>query len=680
MRDTSSTADGQRFRVLRGTLSVASPTGYVVLEAIDPRYALQGSWAAHGRGGLLVAGLLLAAAASITRLPAVGRTLASLAAFLLAGVGAFALAHSPAVALTVLLVLAAAMAWLWVDEKAPRVDAEDEEAQPNLAGVSTECSLALLAWFLVGPGQAATSSGALFAATLALALATMAGARRILEGGPRIRWLVAALLSLPPIVSLAAVLLGRIPPGSGIDLLAVGPLLLLLWSTFKRRSLGEASWLGAVLEHPARLVVVTFLVLSAGGALLLSLPASSPLPITGLDALFTSVSAVCVTGLVVVDTVDTWTTWGHGVLLALMQLGAVGIMTFYAAMMPLLGRRLSMRHERAVAGALSIEDRGHLYGVLRRILAVTLGSEILGTALLFGAFRWEGQLVGEALWKAVFTAVSAFCNAGFTLSSSSLVAYQINPLVLHTVATLVVVGSLSPAAVVALPRVLGRSRRKLSLELKLVYTVSALLLVTGTLAYLAFEWNASLAGLSVADRLHNAWFQAVSRTAGFNSVALEETRWATHAVMIFLMFVGGSPGGTAGGIKTTTFAVLCLAVLAALQGRNEAEAFGRRLHHVSVYKAAAITTMGILSVVVVLIVLLSSQPLPPHVAAFETVSALGTVGWSLGGTAELDEIGKSILILCMLAGRVGPLTLFVILVERRYDSIWVYPHEDVRVG
>src|SRR5690606_38050057 len=151
-----------------------------------------------------------------------------------------------------------------------------------------------------------------------------------------------------------------------------------------------------------------------------------------------------------------------------------------------------------------------------------------------------------ALWKALFTSVSAFCNAGFALDSDSLVAYQRNPLVLHTVGSLIVVGSLSPAAVVGLPRALGRGRRKLSLELKLVYVVSALLLFVGTVAYAAFEWNASLASLGVGDRLHNAWFQSVSRTAGFNSVALDETRSATHTVMIFLMFVGGSPGGTAG--------------------------------------------------------------------------------------------------------------------------------------
>lgn len=659
---------------------VASPTSFVVLEALDAGQVFQQALPEYAAGGF-VAALLAAAALLIRRLPFLGRCAASLGAFLLAAAGAFVLTHSPALALTALLGLAAGVGWLWYDELPLTAASEDD--RPSPAGVGPDCALALLAWLLVGPVRAASSEAARVAAVVAIALCMVRGAQRVLGhwSARSLRILVTALLSLPAVVSLAAVAAGALQPGHGINILAVGPALLLLWAWTQGRRQDEPTWWGAVLEHPARLLVVTFVSLSGIGAALLSLPASSQGPaVSALDATFTAVSAVCVTGLVVLDTPTTWTGFGQGILLALFQLGGLGIMTFYAAAIPLLGRRLSLRHERALAGALSIDDRGRLFRTLMRVLAVTFGCELVGAGLLFTAFSIDGQLRGEALWRAVFTSVSAFCNAGFALQSDSLVAYQRNPFVLHTVAFLIIAGSLSPAAVVAVPRLLTRKRRTLSLELKLIFTVSALLLVLGSVTYAAFEWSESLGHLGVADRLHNAWLQSVSRTAGFNSVALSDTRVATQTMMIFLMFIGGSPGSTAGGIKTTTFAALCLAVFAALQGRSEAIAFRRRLSHVSVYKAAAITTMGILSVIVVLVTVLLSQPLPPQVAVFEVVSALGTVGFSLGGTALLDEIGKVLVILCMLAGRVGPLTLFVILVERRYDTTWVYPHEELHVG
>jgi trk system potassium uptake protein len=452
MKDPGLTVDRERLRLLRSVVLVASPTSYVVLEALGQGQTfLRGTYTMASEG--LVALLLAAAGLLIIRLPSVGRWLASLGAFLMAGAGAFVLTQSPALALTSILGLLVGVAWLWYDEL-PAV-APSPEDRTVLGGVGVESLLALLSWLLVGPSQAATSEGARLAAVLAISLCVIFGARRALGTvSPRsVRLVVTVLLSLPPLISLGAMGVGVLEPGHGINLLAIGPALLLLWGWSRGAGSGEVPWWSSILEHPARLLVVTFLALASLGAAVLMLPQSSSgaLEVSGLDAVFTAVSAVCVTGLVVLDTPTAWSPLGQAIILGLIQLGGLGIMTFYAAAVPLLGRRLSMRHERAIAGALSIEDRGHLYGSLRRVLGVTFGCELAGTLLLLLAFSSEGQLRGEALWQAVFTSISAFCNAGFALDSQSLSIYGGNPLVLHTVAAVIIAGGLSPLAVISLP-------------------------------------------------------------------------------------------------------------------------------------------------------------------------------------------------------------------------------------
>jgi trk system potassium uptake protein TrkH len=252
-------------------------------------------------------------------------------------------------------------------------------------------------------------------------------------------------------------------------------------------------------------------------------------------------------------------------------------------------------------------------------------------------------------------------------------------LVLHTVALLIIVGGLSPLAIVSLPALIRR--RTVPLQVKLVMSMTVLLLAVGTIAYLSFEWSGSLAHLAWGDRVDNAWFQSVTlRTAGFNSVDLLETRSATRSLMLAMMFVGGSPGGTAGGIKTTSAAVLLLAVVAALRGQTHIAAFGRHVRHTSVYKAVAVTTVGLLSCMVATTAIQLTQSLPFDVGIFEVVSALGTVGLSLDGTGHLDEVGKVVIMVCMFMGRVGPLTLFLFLAEQRSSATWRFTDEEVDVG
>jgi len=444
---------------------------------------------------------------------------------------------------------------------------------------------------------------------------------------------------------------------------------------------GAAALWNRFVARPARVLVGTFAALAGIATLVLALPGSEAggrgLPL--VDAAFTAVSAACVTGLVVVETSTAFSGFGQAVLLGIIQLGGLGIMGFYAVVFALLGRRLSLREERTISTVLAVDERAGLWPAIRTIFAFTLVLEAAGAALLTAAFRGHGDDVGQAIWRGVFTAVSAFCNAGFALQPTSLVPYADDPLVLHVVAILIVLGGLSPAVALTLPR-WARGRRP-STHAALALTVTALLLVVGTVSFLVLEANASLAGMSWADRLHHAWLQSTTfRTAGFHSVPLGETRAATRAVMIAMMFVGGSPGGTAGGVKTTTVAVLALTIIATLRREPRAIAFGRQLTERSIYEAASVVSIGVAFGLVAVLTILATQPIPPEPAFFEVVSALGTVGLTLGATEQLDSFGKWTIMACMFAGRVGPLTLVLWVAGSRARRRARYPEAKVRVG
>jgi len=444
-----------------------------------------------------------------------------------------------------------------------------------------------------------------------------------------------------------------------------------------------ADWWEPVFGHPERLLVTTFFLLCFGGSLLLALPpsAASGKGIEFIDAAFTSVSAVCVTGLIVLDTPVAFSGFGQVAILLLIQLGGLGIMTFSTVAFRLFGRRMSLRHEGVVARLLSSQDRSRLFGTARDILVVTFASEAVGTVLLTGRFLLYQDGFGQALWRGIFTSVSAFCNAGFALQSTNLMPYQKDPWVLHIVGFLIILGGLSPLAVLCLPGFFRRHAGPISTQVKLILASTGGLLLIGFFTILAAEWSNQLADLGFWDRLHNAWFQSVTtRTAGFNSIDFAALSPVTITTMIVLMFIGGSPGGTAGGIKTTTLAVLLLSVVAALRGRWAIEVYGRRIPHITLYKATAILVAGMASVLAGFLGLLMTQRIAPDLAIFEVVSALGTVGLSIGATPLLDDIGKIIIIACMFAGRVGPLTVFMFLGQKSQEERWVRPEEEVDVG
>ncbi len=443
---------------------------------------------------------------------------------------------------------------------------------------------------------------------------------------------------------------------------------------------GDKPWWEPVFEHPARLLMVTFILLIAAGGTILGLPVSAGSgTVRAIDAVFTATSATCVTGLTVVDTPRAYSFTGQAIIALLIQCGGLGIMTFYTAALVMLGRRLAMRHEGAVLDILGGDDRHELARSIRQVLAMTFVIEAAGALILTTLFLLHGETKRDSLWQGIFTSISAFCNAGFALESDNLVQYQRDPFVIHTVALLIVAGGLGPAGIASLPGLLRRGQ--VSLQARTVILVTAILLVSGTVFIAITEWTGSLGGMGIADRLHNAWFQSVTtRTAGFNSIGMMEIQPVTAITMMVLMFIGGSPGSTAGGIKTTTAALLVIAIKTALVGRPTATLMGRRLPHTAIYKAAAVATLYAAAAVLATMGLLLTQGMPPLTAAFEVVSALGTVGLSIGGTPLLDDVGKVIIISSMFLGRVGPLSLFMLLADQGPQPAWSWPEEDLNVG
>ncbi len=443
----------------------------------------------------------------------------------------------------------------------------------------------------------------------------------------------------------------------------------------------ERPWWVSLVEHPARFLVGSFLGLCLLGGVALSFPVCSTRPDGAplIDAMFTSFSSTCVTGLAVLDTPGDFNGLGQLLILILFQVGGLGIMTFSTAAMLLLGQRMSLRHEAAVVELIGSSGRSSLQGALRRMLTVTFVTEGLGALALTVLFLLNGDSFGAALWRGVFTSISAFCNAGFALHSDSLVGYQRDPAVLLVISIIIIVGAMGPGAVIAFPRWI--QRRKVTAQASMALGVTSALLILPAIFIGAAEWENTLAGLGGLDRVMNAWFQSVTlRTAGFNSIDLAAVHPATLTLMYVLMFIGGSPGSTAGGVKTTTVMVLLLAVVAALRGRSVVTFGGWRIPHSTVYKAAAIATMGGLSVIVALMLLQLTQPIPLPSILFEAISALATVGLTIGATAELDGVGKIIIMCCMFMGRVGPLTLFLLLMTPDDHSSWRLPEQEIAVG
>lgn len=432
------------------------------------------------------------------------------------------------------------------------------------------------------------------------------------------------------------------------------------------------------------LLIYGFAALIALGTLLLVLPFSSK---TGaftstVDSLFTATSAVCVTGLTVVDTGTHWSSFGQGVILALIQLGGFGFMASGTIFLLVLGRRIGLRERLLIGESMGLRQLGGLVRLVIGIAAFTVLVEAVGAGLFYLRFSAENP-TGTAAWKAVFHAISAFNNAGFDVfgHSQSLMEYRGDVFVVLVTAVLIVLGGISFLVVADV--LTTRRFPRLSLDSKMVLAATASLLILGTLVTLLTEFSnpATLGALPVPQKVLNAFFQSVtSRTAGFATIDIGKAADYSLLFTILLMFVGGASGSTAGGTKVNTFSMLIATIWSSVKGREHAGAFGREFATQQIYRALAVVMLSLGLVSVVVLVLTVIEPFTFIRLLFETFSAFGTVGLSTGITPDLSTAGRLIIAATMFVGRLGPLTLALSLVQRQQKSSYRYPQESVRIG
>lgn len=438
---------------------------------------------------------------------------------------------------------------------------------------------------------------------------------------------------------------------------------------------------------PAQIVSLSFAIAILSGAFILSLPIAhaTGYQVHFLDALFTATSAICVTGLVVVDTGTAFTRFGQVVIMLLFQIGGFGIITLGTLIALFSGRRIGFRERMNLQAQVNSMHIGGVVKLIKRIMYLVLGIELVGALLFYPHFAGlEGW--GTGFFYALFHSISAFNNAGFGLYPDSLSQFVSSPLVNFTAMGLIILGGLG---FVVIMDILGhvwqpRGRKPLTLHTKIVLVSTSVLILGGALVILIFEWSneGTLGPLAWPDKLLASLFQAVTpRTAGFNTVDYSRMRHGTLVFTMLLMFIGGSPGSTAGGIKTVTFFVLLGSAWSISRGHGELVVFGRRLTLETVVKSGSIAliSMVVLGAATTLLTFTESDSSGVAVA-FEAVSAFGTVGLSTGITPELSSYSKLILIALMYLGRLGPLTLALALVEQAPQKRINYPAEDIVIG
>ncbi len=441
---------------------------------------------------------------------------------------------------------------------------------------------------------------------------------------------------------------------------------------------------------PSRLFIFSFAGVVLLGTFLLSLPLSSSKgQLRFIDALFTSASAVCVTGLTVIDTGQDLSLFGQLITLILFQVGGLGILTFSTVFFVLMGRGISFKEREIIQSTFLHTPRRDLFLILKTVFLFTLIFESIGTLLLFIRFSTDFPL-GTAFYQAIYHAVSAFNNCGFSLFSDSLIRYQGDLLVNLTVMSLLVFGGIGFIVQQEVFSKVRGEQRRLSLHTRMVLVTTALLILVGALLFYLFERDHLLKDTPLKNILLVSFFQSVtSRTCGFNTVDIREVTNATLLLLMMLMFIGASPGSTGGGIKTTSATLLLLLIWHRLRGNEEVNLFFRTIPREVVSRTLSIVFASAFSISIITSILLitgggAGAPLESrHLFIeylFETVSAFGTVGLSMGTTPTLNDFQKCAIIFMMFTGRVGPLTLAFSLSRSRGRKGLTYAEEGVMVG
>ncbi|HEX7022734.1 MAG TPA: TrkH family potassium uptake protein [Trueperaceae bacterium] len=436
---------------------------------------------------------------------------------------------------------------------------------------------------------------------------------------------------------------------------------------------------------PSQLISLSFAAAIAAGTLLLALPAAHApgQHVTLLDALFTATSAICVTGLAVVDTSEAWSAFGRVAIMLLIQSGGLGIITLGTLLAFVSGRRLGFRERVNLQAQVNALQVGGVVRLIRHIVLLAFGLELLGALLLYLRFG-PLETAGPGAFYALFHSISAFNNAGFSLYPNNLMRFATDPFVNLTVMLLIVLGGLGFPTLLNVATHLRRRRAPLTLQTKITLMMTAVLLVAGTTFVCALEWAnpGTLGPLSWPAKLLAGLFQAVTpRTAGFNTLEYGAMHEATLVFTMLLMFIGGSSGSSAGGIKTVTFFVLAGSAWSLSRGRGELSIYGRRIALDTVLRASVIALISLMMLggaITLLTITDSEYSLLP--LAFEAFSAFATTGLSTGITPELSVLGKLILIALMYLGRLGPLTFALALIERAPEKRIKYPAEDVVIG
>lgn len=452
-------------------------------------------------------------------------------------------------------------------------------------------------------------------------------------------------------------------------------------------------WLHKV--PPVRLIVISFAIIIFVGACLLTLPLCTKdgQSTTFLDALFTAGSATCVTGLVLFDTYTHWTPVGQVIILALIQLGGLGLVTFTTGMSLLLRKKLGLRNLQ-----LAVEntngDSSDIGGLIRMILCFTFACEGIGALLLM--IRFLPMMGTHGIWVSIFLAVSAYCNAGFDILGSimkdgNMIPFVSDPLVCLTIGGLIVIGGLGFVVISDIyhaklqPALSHVQRHGLNFHSRVAIFMALLLIVLGTIIFIILENDNTLATLpDLGSKLNASLFQSISaRTAGFASVDIAKEHDFTKIFTVILMFIGAAPGSTGGGIKTTTILVLVCTVWSVMRGKDETTFLHRRIDKFTVYRALAITSTAMLLVLVVTGIITTADPRINGVdALFEATSAFGTVGLTAGVTPHLSDISRIAIIITMYIGRVGPISLGLAISLRRghIHSDSVLPEGKINVG
>jgi trk system potassium uptake protein TrkH len=489
--------------------------------------------------------------------------------------------------------------------------------------------------------------------------------------------LIDMLLLLPLVLAMDGVRLS-------VGLIALREALTAIWFFAPLSSTGRT--MGVLRYSPARVVATSFAGTILVGTIFLMLPvATQDKQGTALvDALFTATSAVCVTGLIVLDTPTHFSAFGQVVIMILMQVGGLGIMTFSTFLALALRQRIGIQDRVIMQDLLEESNIETLKLMIVGILKMTFVVESVGALVLTWAWYTEAESLRHAAYLGVFHSIAAFNNAGFALFSDSLMRYHGNILINLTITSLIILGGLGFTVIASVtdarlwnrasvPRLPGHS--------KLVLLTTGVLIGAGTLVFLLAEWSKTMVHFSWSERVVAAYFLAVTpRTAGFNTVDTAALTDLSLFITIILMFVGASPGGTGGGVKTSTFALLGLNIRAILRKRDEVEVFYRTIPRETVHKALVIITFSFSLINLFTILLLLTDEAAFLPTMFEVVSAFGTVGLSMGLTPQLTTAGKVVILTLMFIGRIGPLTMALALGERQDRARFAYPTERVMVG